>query len=112
VIVALYLEGYRLALAEVDDAGVLARALEDPRAGCRQPAEKRRGMLIGAVLRPQQREDGELEMIRVAAEQLLDTGELPVRQAEGAVERLFRDRRQGPDGNWGTRRAVCSFSQA
>ena len=52
-------------------------------------------MLVRAVLRPEQREDGELEVVRFAAEQLLDTVELPVGQPEGAMERLFRDRRQG-----------------
>jgi hypothetical protein len=41
------------------------------------------------VLRPEEREDGELEVVRLALEQLLDTVEFPVRQAEGAVERLF-----------------------
>jgi hypothetical protein len=46
-------------------------------------------VLVAAVLRPEEREDGELEVVRLALEQLLDTVEFPVRQAEGAVERLF-----------------------
>jgi hypothetical protein len=46
------------------------------------------------VLRPEEREDGELEVIRLALHQLLDTVELPVGQAEGAVKRLFCDPRQ------------------
>jgi hypothetical protein len=46
------------------------------------------------VLRPEQREDGELEVVRVAAEQRLYALQLPVRQTEGAVERLFGDLRQ------------------
>ena len=60
-------------------------------------------MLVAAVLRPQQREDGELELVRLALQQFLDTGELPVGEAEGAMERLFGDRGQscslarGPD---------------
>jgi hypothetical protein len=33
-------------------------------------------------------------VVRVAAEQLLDSVQLPVGEAEGAMERLFRDRRQ------------------
>jgi hypothetical protein len=45
------------------------------------------------VLGPEQREDGELEMVGVAVEQVADTVELPVREAEAAVER-FRDRAQ------------------
>jgi hypothetical protein len=51
-------------------------------------------VLVAAVLRPEKREDGELEVVRFALEQLLDTVELPVGQAEGAMERLFRDRGQ------------------
>jgi hypothetical protein len=47
------------------------------------------------VLRPEEREDGELEVIRLALEQLLDTVEFPVGQSEGTVERLFGDPRQG-----------------
>jgi hypothetical protein len=42
-------------------------------------------MLVRAVLRPEQGEDGELEVVRLAAQELLDTVELPVGQPEGAV---------------------------
>jgi hypothetical protein len=52
-------------------------------------------VLVAAVLRPEKREDGELEVVRVAAEQLPDTVELPISEAESAMKRLFRDRRQG-----------------
>ena len=34
-------------------------------------------------------------MVRLAVEQLLDTVEFPVGEAEGAMERLFCDPRQG-----------------
>ena len=51
-------------------------------------------MLVAAVLRPEEREDGQLEVVRVAAEQVDDTGELPVREAEGTMYRLFGDLRQ------------------
>jgi hypothetical protein len=54
-------------------------------------------MLVPAVLRPEQREDRELEMVRVAAEQIADTVELPVREAECTVERLLDDPRQVPE---------------
>jgi hypothetical protein len=60
-------------------------------------------VLVAAVLRPEQREDGELEVVRVAADQLADTVELPVGETERAVER-FRDLAQSaivsgkPDG--------------
>ena len=91
---ALDLERDRLALAEVDHARVLARPLEHARARRRQPPQQRRRVLVAAVLRPEQREDGELEVVRLAAEQLLDALQLPVREAERAVQRLFDDLRQ------------------
>jgi hypothetical protein len=46
------------------------------------------------VLRPEEREDRKFEVVRLALEQLLDTVEFPVGQAEGAVERLFCNPRQ------------------
>ena len=95
MVVALDLEGDRLAVAEVDDPGVLARALQDARRIGRKAPEQERRVLVAAVLRPEQREDGELEVVRVALHQLPDTVELPVGQPEGAVERLFGDPRQG-----------------
>jgi hypothetical protein len=52
-------------------------------------------VLVAAVLGPEKREDGELEVVGFPLEQLLDTVELAVGQAERAVERLFRDRAQG-----------------
>jgi hypothetical protein len=51
-------------------------------------------VLVAAVLRPEEREDGELEVVRLALEQLADTVELPVRETERPMERLFRDLRQ------------------
>jgi len=52
------------------------------------------------MLRPEEREDRQLETVRLALEQLDDPRELGVRQAERAmerkrVERLFGDRAQG-----------------
>ena len=96
---ALDFEGDGLALAEVDDARVLARALEDARRLGREAFEEKRRVLVAAVLGPEEREDGELEVVRLALEQLLDTVELPVRQAEGTVERLFGDPRQGSESS-------------
>jgi len=46
------------------------------------------------VLRPEEGEDGELEVVRVAAEQLSDTARLPVGQTEIAMKRLGGDLRQ------------------
>jgi len=51
-------------------------------------------MLVPAVLRPEEREDGELEMVRLGAGQGADTVELPVRETEQTMERLFGDRAQ------------------
>jgi hypothetical protein len=51
-------------------------------------------MLVAAVLRPEQREDGELEAVRVAIQQRADTVQLPVGEPEGAVQRLFCNCRQ------------------
>ena len=45
-------------------------------------------MLVAAVLGPEQGEDGELEVFRLALEKALDPLELPVRQAERAMQRL------------------------
>ena len=87
MVVALDLEGDRLALAEVDDARVLARPLQDSRALRGEALEQERRVLVAAVLRPEEREDGQLEVVRPASEQCLDTVELPVREAERAVQR-------------------------
>jgi hypothetical protein len=51
-------------------------------------------VLVAAVLRPEQREDRELEIVRIAAEQALDTAELSVGQTESAVKWLLGDRAQ------------------
>jgi hypothetical protein len=51
-------------------------------------------VLVSAVLGPEERKDGELEVVRPAPEQVADTFELPVGEAEGAVKRLFCDPRQ------------------
>jgi hypothetical protein len=56
------------------------------------------------VLGPEQREDRELEVVRLAFQKTPDPLELVVRQPERAVQRLFRNLRQGasvtpaPDG--------------
>ena len=51
-------------------------------------------MLVTAVLRPQQGEDRELEVVRGSPEQLLDSPRFPVRKTKGAVERLIGEFRQ------------------
>jgi len=51
-------------------------------------------VLVTAVLRPEEREDRELEMVRVAPEQVPDAFRLPVGETEGAVKGLGCDLRQ------------------
>jgi hypothetical protein len=97
MVVAFDLEGDRLAAAEVEDAGVLARPLEDALARRRQSLQQQRRVLVPAVLRPEEREDGELEVVGITLEQVADSLELPVREPESAMERLFGDPRQGPE---------------
>jgi hypothetical protein len=94
MVVALDLERDGEPLADVDDAGVFAGSLQDPLARGGQPLEERRRMLVATVLGPEQREDRELEVIRLPAEQVTDPVKLAVRQPKGAMKRLFRYRRQ------------------
>ena len=51
-------------------------------------------MFVAAVLGPEQREDRQLEVIRIALEQLADSRVLEVGEAECLVKRLIRDPRQ------------------
>jgi len=92
--VALDLEADGLSLAEVDHAGVLTGALQHAFTRGGKPLEEESRVLVAAVLRPEEREDSQLEVVRFAAEQVDDTGELPVREAEGSVDGLFGDLRQ------------------
>ena len=94
VVVALRLEGDGEPVTEVEHAGVLTGALQHPRAARRQALQEQRRVLVAAVLRPEQREHGQLEMVRLPLQQLLDADVLPVREAELAVEWLFRDEAQ------------------
>jgi hypothetical protein len=76
--------------------------LQHALAGRREPLEQRGGVLVAAVLRPEQGEDRELEMVRVAPEQLVDTVRFPVGQTEGAVQKgLGGDLRQVIECNRG-----------
>jgi hypothetical protein len=67
-------------------------------------------MLVPAVLGPEQRKDGELEVVRLAREQLADPGMLGIGQAERPVERLFGDPRQKFESSRLTRQARRTFS--
>jgi hypothetical protein len=114
MVVALDLEGDREPLAQVDDARVLAGALEDALPAARQPLQEERGVLVPAVLGPEEREDRELEVVGLPAEQRPDALVLLVGQPESTMERLFRDAAQegslpGPsDRPTGSARRVCA----
>jgi hypothetical protein len=101
VVVALDLERDSLAVAEVEHARVLARPLQNSLAARRESLQQRRGMLVPAVLRPEQRKDRELEVVRLTLEQLVDAVELEVGEPERTVNRLLRDRRQRPESRRG-----------
>ena len=58
-------------------------------------------MLVAAVLRPEEREDGKLEVVRVALQQFADSRVLAIGETERAVERLFGDPRQRVESNGG-----------
>jgi hypothetical protein len=94
MVVRLDLEGDRGAVAEVEHSCVLTGALEDALTCGRQPLQEPGGVLVAAVLRPEEREHRELEMVRVAPEQLPDTARFPVGQTKGAMKGLGGDLRQ------------------
>ena len=72
VVVALHLEDHGEPVADVDDAGILARPLDHPGRLGRQPAQMHLRGLVGAVLVPHRREDAELGQRRLAADQVED----------------------------------------
>ena len=94
VVVRLDLERHREAVADVDRAGVLARAHQHVRALGGQLAQQLLRVLVGAVLRPHQREHRQLERVRLAAELLDDQLVLGVGEAELAVRRERVTRRR------------------
>ena len=91
VVVALNLEGHAEAVADVDDARVLARSLQHRRTIRREAAQYGTRVLVAAVLAPEQREDRELEVIGVAPHQDDDLRVLVIRQPELAVQRGVGD---------------------
>ena len=70
VVVALDLEGAREPVAEVDDAGVLARALEHGGPVRGESPQQPGRVLVAAMLGPEEREDAELEVVRVRSSRL------------------------------------------
>ena len=83
VVVRFDLERDAQAVADVDDAGVLARAGDDPFAARRQGAQERPRALVAAVLAPHDAEHRELEVVGRAAELDPDRRELLVGDARG-----------------------------
>ena len=69
MVVALHLEDAGDAVADVDDAGVLAGPLDDPGRLGRQAAQMQPRGFVGAMLVPHRREDAELGEGRRAADQ-------------------------------------------
>ena len=72
MVVALHLEHDREPVADVDDAGILARPLDHPRRLGRQRAQMDLRGFVRAVLVPHRREDAELGEARLAADELLE----------------------------------------
>ncbi len=102
VVVALHLEHGRKPVADVDDAGVLARALDHPRRLGRQRAQVDLRGFIGAVLVPHRREDAELGKARGAADELAQArifvGLEPVGRHQRGGDLGLRGFRGGPPG--------------
>ncbi len=98
VIVAFHLEDAGEAVADVDDAGVLAGPLNDPRRLRRQPAQMHFRGFVGAMLVPHRRDDAEFGEARIAADERAKTLVLVGLQAvfgnqRGRDLRLVRDHR-------------------
>ena len=82
VVVGLDLERDPEPAADVDDAGVLAGPHEHGRTLGRQPAQELAGVLVGAVLRPHQRQHRQLRVAGVATEEPDDQRVLGVGEPE------------------------------
>ncbi len=87
------LEDDRLAVADVDDAGILAGTAEHARPRARQPLQPQPGGFVRAVLAPHDRKDAELDAVRRAAENCHDAREFLGRQP--VLGRQFRSDRAG-----------------
>jgi hypothetical protein len=77
------------AVADVDHARILTRARQHAPSVHGQAPQLQARVLVAAMLRPQEREDGELEVVGRPLERLLDLRVLGVRQPEGTMERLL-----------------------
>ena len=102
VVVALHLEHDGEPVADVDHAGILARALDHPRRLGRQAAQMHLGGLVRAVLVPHRREDAELGDGRLAADQLENA------LVFVGLEAVLGDQLGGDFGFVGITGSVCS----
>ncbi len=112
MVVALDLEADRLAVAEVEHAGVLTGALQHAFTRGGKPFQQEGRVLVAAMLRPEQREDRQLEVVRLALEQLDDARKLPVGQSESAVDGLIGDLRQVVHSSREARRRRSRWKEA
>ena len=83
VIVALHLEDGGLTITDVDHARVLAGAADHPGRLGGQLHQVELARLVGAMLGPHDREDAELDVVRLAAERVEDAGVLLFGQPVG-----------------------------
>src|SRR5207244_2561486 len=81
VVMALDLEDDGVAIADIDDSGVLARAADHLRAGGRQLLEPDFRGFVGTVLAPHCGDDAELGQVRGAAEDGAGAGKFVGREA-------------------------------
>ena len=93
MIVRFDLERHRQATADVDGAGILARSEQQVWPLGREQSQQLARMLVGAVLRPHQREHRQLHVVRLALEALDDQLVLVVGEPELAMPRRRRGRR-------------------
>ena len=93
MVVALHLEHADVAIADVDDARVLARTVDDLRALGRQLAQVQAGRLVRAMLVPHRRDDAEFGEGRRPADELDEARVFvrfePVRDGERLVDLGF-----------------------
>ena len=92
VVMRLDLERAGQPAARIDRAGVLARAHQHRRPLGRQRHQQLLGVLVGAVLTPQQREHRQLDLVRLAAELLDHEVVLGRRQTQRDRVRARRER--------------------
>ena len=73
VVMAFHLEDRRLAIADIDDAGVLTRAADHPRGLGGKPLQMDARGFVRAMLRPHDRINAQLGQVRLTPERVLDT---------------------------------------